>query len=77
MPMAFLAFPQGGIPLLVMLMSIAWAAMQISPTHVCSFVAADYYHTTLGDIVVRAFIPVIVFSIISYGYGALLGRIFY
>ena len=77
MPMAFLAFPQGGIPLLVMLMSIAWAAMQISPTHVCSFVAADYYHTTLGDIVVRAFIPVIVFSIISCGYGALLGRIFY
>lgn len=54
MPMAFLAFPQGGIPFLVMLMSVAWAAMQISPTHVCSFVAADFYHTTLGDIVVRA-----------------------
>lgn len=77
MPMAFLAFPQGGIPFLVMLMSVAWAAMQISPTHVCSFVAADFYHTTLGDIVVRALVPVIIFSIIAYGYGLLLGQIFY
>jgi len=77
MPMAFLAFPQGGIPFLVMLMSVAWAAMQISPTHVCSFVAADFYHTTLGDIVVRALGPVIIFSIIAYGYGLLLGQIFY
>lgn len=77
MPMAFLAFPDGGIPFLVMLMSIAWAAMQISPTHVCSFVAADYFHTTLGDIVVRAFFPVVVFSVIAYGYGLLLGLVFH
>lgn len=75
MPMAFLAFPDGGIPFLVMLMSIAWAAMQISPTHVCSFVAADFFHTTLGDIVVRAIIPVLIFSVIAYGYGMLLGMI--
>lgn len=73
MPMAFLAFPDGGIPFLVMLMSIAWAAMQISPTHVCSFVAADYFHTTLGDIVVRALMPVLIFSAISYGYSEFLG----
>ena len=58
-------------------MSVAWAAMQISPTHVCSFVAADFYHTTLGDIFVRALVPVIIFSIIAYGYGLLLGQIFY
>lgn len=77
MPMAFLAIPTGGIPLLVMLMSVAWAAMQISPTHVCSFVAADFFHTTLGDIVMRALLPVIIFSIIAYVYGLLLGVIFY
>ena len=73
MPMAFLAFPDGGIPFLVMLMSIAWAAMQISPTHVCSFVAADYFGTTLGDIVVRALAPVVAFSVIAYGYSKFLG----
>lgn len=73
MPMAFLAFPDGGIPFLVMLMSIAWAAMQISPTHVCSFVAADYFGTILGDIVVRALAPVVAFSVIAYGYSKFLG----
>lgn len=76
MPMAFLALPDGGIPFLVMLMGIAWAAMQISPTHVCSFVAADFFHTTLGDIVVRALFPVIVFCVFAYGYGMLLGLVF-
>ena len=75
LPMALLAFPTGGIPLLVMLMGVAWAAMQISPTHVCSFVAADYFHTTLGDIVVNALPSVLIFSVISYGYGLLLGLV--
>lgn len=72
LPMAMTAIPDGGLPLLVMLMCIAWAAMQISPTHVCSFVAADFYHTTLGDLVVRALPIVVVFSVIAYGYGQLL-----
>jgi hypothetical protein len=75
MPMAFLAYPDGGIPFMVTLMSIAWAAMQISPTHVCSFVAADFFHTTLADIVVKAIPSVIIFSVIAYGYGQLLGFI--
>ncbi len=75
MPMAFLAYPYGGIPFLVILMSIAWAAMQISPTHVCSFVAADFFHTTLGDIVVRAIPSVLLFSVIAYAYGMLLGMV--
>lgn len=75
LPMALLAFPEGGIPLLVMLMGIAWAAMEVSPTHVCSFVAADYFHTTLGDIVVKALPSVLIFSAISYGYGLLLMQI--
>ena len=51
LPMAMTAIPEGGLPLLVMLMCIAWAANQISPTHVCTFVAARFYGTTLGDLV--------------------------
>lgn len=72
LPMAMSAVPNGGLPLLIMLMSIAWAAMQISPTHVCSFVAADYYKATLWDLAVRALPLVVVFSVISYGYSQLL-----
>ena len=76
MPMALTAFPNGGIPLLTMLMGVAWGAMQISPTHVCSFVAADYYRTTINDIMIRGIIPVVLFSALSYGYAHLLMLIF-
>ena len=72
LPMAFAAIPDGGLGLLVMLMCITWASMQISPTHVCSFVAAEFYHTTLGDLVVRAIPIVLLFCVIAYGYGTLL-----
>lgn len=49
-PLAFAAIP-GGAPLMAYLMCMAHAASQISPTHVCLVVAADYFHVTLGDIV--------------------------
>ena len=42
---------QGGIPTLVLLMGMAHAASQVSPTHVCLVVASDYYHVTLGQLV--------------------------
>lgn len=72
MPMAMTAFTDGGLPILVMLMSVAWAAMQISPTHVCTFVAAEYYHTTFNDVAVKGIVSVVLFSILSYGYAHLL-----
>ena len=39
------------IPLLVLLMGMAHAAAQLSPTHVCIVVASEYYHVSFGDIV--------------------------
>lgn len=75
MPMVMAAFPDAGMPMLVMLMGIAWAAMEISPTHVCAFVAADYFHTTLGDIIAKALPSVVIFSVLCYGYGELLMRL--
>ena len=44
MPIAMTAIPDEGLPFLAMLMGAVWAAMELSPTHVCAFVAADYYH---------------------------------
>lgn len=72
LPMALAAFPNGGLPLLVMLMSVVWAAMQISPTHVCAFVAAEYYHTTINDVMAKGIVSVVVFSVLAYGYSMLL-----
>lgn len=54
MPIAMTAIPDEGLPFLAMLMGAAWAAMELSPTHVCAFVAEDYYHTTFADLVAKA-----------------------
>lgn len=53
MPMAMAAMPEGGVPLLVLLMSSAYAAMQISPTHVCLFIAAECFKVNMGGLVKR------------------------
>lgn len=47
---AFTALP-GGMPLMVYLMCVCHAVSQVSPTHICLVVAADYFHVTLGDLV--------------------------
>lgn len=73
---AFAAIPGSGMPLMVLLMSFTYAAMQISPTHVCLTVVADYYHTTLGGIVKKT-IPVIgSFCVITILYYLLLTAVF-
>lgn len=73
---AFTAIPDGGMPLMVLLMSFTYAAMQISPTHVCLAVITEYFHTTTLGIVKKT-IPVIsVFCVIVVGYYLLLRMFF-
>ena len=62
-PLAFAAIP-GGAPLMEYLMCMAHAASQISPTHVCLVVAADYFHVTLGDIVKKTLPVSIAFCVL-------------
>lgn len=76
LPMAMASIPDGGVPLLVILMSFAWAAMQISPTHVCAFIAAEYFHRTLKDIIVKTLPVSVVFCAAAYAYGTLLAYLF-
>lgn len=74
--MAFAAIPGGGMPLMVLLMSSTYAAMQMSPTHVCIFVVMEYYKTSFGAIV-RKTLPVIgVFYVFLIAYYLLLTLVF-
>lgn len=57
-PMAYAAIPNGGAPLLVLLMCSSYIAMQVSPVHVCLTLIAEYFHTNLGAIVKKT-IPVL------------------
>lgn len=73
MPMAMAAMPEGGLPLLVLLMSCAYAAMQISPTHVCLFIAAECFKVNIGDLVKRNIPMILLFFAVTVAYTAALG----
>ena len=54
-------------------MSSSYAAMQISPTHVCLFVAAEYFKVNIGELVKRNIPMILLFFAAALGYTAVLG----
>lgn len=76
MPMAIAAVPGGGLPLVVLLMSCSYAAMQLSPTHICLFIATDYFHTNMGDLIKRTIPIVALFCVFLSAYVGILTLIF-
>ncbi len=56
--LAFSTILGAGMPLMVLLMSFAYAAMNVSPTHVCLAIISQYFHVSLGSLVKRT-IPII------------------
>ncbi len=65
---AFSAMPDGGMPLMVLLNTFAYLAMQISPTHVCLTVVADHFHISLGALIRKTILSVLILSVITIGY---------
>ena len=70
-PLAFSA-AQGNVPLMVFLMCVTHGASQLSPTHVCLVVAADYFHLPLGSLVRRTIPAVALFCLGAAAYYQLL-----
>ena len=54
----------GGMPLLVLLMGTSYAAMQISPTHVCLAVVIDYFNIGMGPLVKKTLPVILVFIVV-------------
>ena len=48
-PLAFSAL-EGGAPLMMLLMCVCHVASQVSPTHICQILAADYFDISLGTL---------------------------
>lgn len=72
LPMAMAAIPGAGLPLVILLMCTSYAAMQLSPTHICLFIAVEYFGTEMGALIKRT-IPVIAcFCVIMSAYYLLL-----
>ncbi|MBR1757870.1 MAG: DUF401 family protein [Lachnospiraceae bacterium] len=76
-PVAFASIPGAGLPLLCLLMCFIYAAMQISPTHVCLSLSCDHFGTSLGELI-KTTLPIIltfmVIVVLYYmGWTALIG----
>lgn len=74
--MAFVAIPGSGMPLMVLLMSFAYAAMQVSPTHICLFIIADYFQVPMMSLVKRAIPIIAIFCALTIPYYLLLDALF-
>jgi integral membrane protein (TIGR00529 family) len=71
LPMAF-ASGSGDFPRFVLLMCCGYAAMQISPTHICLLVVIDYFHVSFGGLVKKTLPVVLIFLLLSVAYYFLL-----
>ena len=73
-PLAFSEIPGAGAPLLMFLLALSYAAMQISPAHICLAVVTEYFHVSWRDLV-RKTLPVItIFILIVHVYYVILVR---
>ena len=77
MPVAMAAVPGAGLPLVCLLMGTTYAAMQMSPTHICLTLTAEYFDISLGDLIKKtmpAVATTVIFAVIYYlGWTMLIG----
>ncbi len=76
LPVAMATVPNAGLPLVVLLMSTTYTAMQISPTHICLSLVAEHFNVSLGDIIKQTIPVVAVFMVISIAYYLLCTTLF-
>lgn len=73
-PLAFSAIPDGGVPLMVLLMCMSHAASQISPIHVCLVVASEQFGVSMGELLRKILPLALTFCLLMLGYHQLLLR---
>ena len=69
MPVAMAAIPNAGLPAVCLLMGTTYAAMQMSPTHICLTLTAEYFDISLGDLIKKtmpAVATTVVFTVLYY-----------
>lgn len=69
-PLAFASGPD--MPLVVLLLCMAHAASQVSPTHICLVVASEFFKVNLGDVIFRSLPMAGMFAAVSVGWYLLL-----
>lgn len=69
MPLAFIAIPDVGLPLLVTLMIVTFAGSQLSPSHICLFIIAEHFKISFWQLLKKVLplsLLVVGFAVIYY-----------
>jgi uncharacterized protein len=72
LPLAYATIPHGGLGLLILLMSMAYIAMQISPTHICLAIVTEGFGTSMISLIKKTIPILFLFIIISSLYSYIL-----
>lgn len=76
MPMAMASLAGApALPLFILMMSMDYVAMQISPVHICLTMCAEDYNVSLGSMVAKTIPLVGVFTVLSFAYYFVLSAI--
>jgi len=67
-PLIFTSLPNAGLAYFVLLMSISYIAMQVSPAHVCLGIVTENAGTTFNGLVQKTLPVMLVFTIGMIGY---------
>lgn len=76
LPLAFASIPGAGTALMVLFMCFGHASMQISPTHICLYLATDYFKTSMKDLLLKTVPVIATFCVVATGYYLLLNSVF-
>lgn len=68
LPMAFAAMPGSQTALMILLMSFAYAGMQLSPTHICLTIVVEHFNTSMVDLIKKTIPVITAFCIVVVGY---------
>ena len=61
-----------GLPVVILLMCISHGANQLSPVHICLEISASYYKVSMGELIRKSILPVLIFCLLMLGYYQLL-----
>ena len=68
LPVAMATVPDAGLPLFILLMSTEYLAMQVSPTHICLTLIAEYFDVSLSSMIKQTIPVLISFMVIAIAY---------
>ncbi|MEG1338844.1 DUF401 family protein [Cetobacterium sp.] len=67
-PLAFISIPNGGLPLMILLMCIIYITMQISPTHICLAVVTEHFDISFIKLLKKTLPIFFIFLLVSFPY---------